>query len=104
MTRMVCSQTVAFFLQRCDVTGVHSVFIVAAPIMPSQKLVCCAASGLRGAEVRIDCTITDGPRCPAHVVTYAEAKLNMKSHADQAEAVDQIWVRRWTKCYALCFL
>lgn len=34
-------------------------------------------SGLRGTEVRIDCTISDGPRYPAHVVTYAEANWGM---------------------------
>ncbi|KAL3137531.1 hypothetical protein ABBQ38_004815 [Trebouxia sp. C0009 RCD-2024] len=51
------------------------------------------ASGLRGAEVRIDCTITDGPRCPAHVVTSAEATFSMKSHADQSQAVGQMWQR-----------
>ncbi|KAL3130717.1 hypothetical protein ABBQ38_000066 [Trebouxia sp. C0009 RCD-2024] len=35
-----------------------------------------SGSGLRGAELRIDCTVSDGPCCPAHVVTYAEAKFS----------------------------
>lgn len=96
MTHMVCSQTVASLPQHCGVAGVTLVFIDAALTMPSQKLVCCAASGLKGTEVRIDCTITDGPRLPAHVITYAEAKFTMKLHADHAEAVGQIWVRRQT--------
>ena len=53
---------------------------------------CCAASGLRGAEVRIDCTITDGPRSPAHVIMYAEAKFKLQSTCERDEAVGQIWV------------
>ena len=55
-------------------------------------VLCCAASGLRGAEVRIDCTITDGPRSPAHVITYAEAKFKLQSTSERDEAVGQIWV------------
>lgn len=51
------------------------------------------ASGLRGAEVRIDCTITDGPRSPAHVITYAEAKFKLQSTSERDEAVGQIWQR-----------
>ena len=42
--------------------------------------------------MRIDCTITDGPRCPAHVITYAEAKFKLQSASEKAEAVGQIWV------------
>lgn len=53
-----------------------------------------AGSGLCGTEVRIDCTISDGPRLPAHVVTYAEAEFRLESSSDQAEAVGQLWVRR----------
>ena len=49
-------------------------------------------SGLRGIELRIDCTLSDGPCCPAHVVTYAEAKFTLTSASDQAEAVGQLWV------------
>ena len=51
-----------------------------------------AESGLRGTELRIDCTVSDGPCCPAHVVTYAEAKFTLSSATDQAEAVGQLWV------------
>ena len=51
-----------------------------------------AGSGLRGTELRIDCTVSDGPCCPAHVVTYAEAKFTLSSATDQAEAVGQLWV------------
>ncbi|DBB01130.1 TPA: hypothetical protein ACH3X1_001021 [Trebouxia sp. C0004] len=51
-----------------------------------------AASGLRGAEVRIDCTITDGPRSPAHVIMYAEAKFKLQSTSERDEAVGQIWL------------
>lgn len=51
-----------------------------------------AGSGLRGTELRIDCTVSDGPCCPAHVVTYAEAKFTLVSASDQAEAVGQLWV------------
>ncbi|KAL0033351.1 hypothetical protein WJX77_005204 [Trebouxia sp. C0004] len=51
------------------------------------------ASGLRGAEVRIDCTITDGPRSPAHVIMYAEAKFKLQSTSERDEAVGQIWQR-----------
>lgn len=51
-----------------------------------------AGSGLRGTELRIDCTVSDGPCCPAHVVTYAEAKFTLISATDQAEAVGQLWV------------
>ena len=101
MTCMVCSLNVAPFLQRWGVAGVNSVFIVAALTMPNQKLVCCVASGLRGAEVRIVWNITDGLRCSAHVLTYAEGQINMKLHADQAEAAGQVWVRRQT-CVLLC--
>ena len=61
------------------------VFVVAVLIMPNQKLVCCVASVLRGAEVHIVCTIADGLRCSAHVLTYAEGHISMKLHADQAE-------------------
>ncbi|KAL3133629.1 hypothetical protein ABBQ32_008146 [Trebouxia sp. C0010 RCD-2024] len=52
-----------------------------------------SGSGLRGAELRIDCTVSDGPCCPAHVVTYAEAKFTLVSATDQAEAVGQLWQR-----------
>ena len=76
MTCMVCSLNVAPFLQRWGVAGVTSVLTVAALIMPNQKLVCCVASGLRGAEVRIVCTMADGLRSSAHVLTYAEGKIN----------------------------
>ena len=51
-----------------------------------------AGSGLRGTELCIDCTVSDGPCCPAHVVTYAEAKFKLVSPSDQAEAVGQLWV------------
>ncbi|KAL0034529.1 hypothetical protein WJX79_006917 [Trebouxia sp. C0005] len=51
------------------------------------------ASGLRGAEVRIDCTITDGPRSPAHVIMCAEAKFKLQSTSERGEAVGQIWQR-----------
>ena len=54
--------------------------------------VCFAGSGLCGAEMCIDCTVADGPCCPAHVVTYAEAKFTLMSTSDQAEAVGQLWV------------
>ena len=57
-----------------------------------QQTVGCTGSGLRGTEMRIDCTITDGPRCPAHVVTYAEANFKWDSAMDKAEAVGQLWV------------
>ncbi|KAL0020854.1 hypothetical protein WJX77_002314 [Trebouxia sp. C0004] len=50
-------------------------------------------SGLRGAEVRIDCTIIDGPRSPAHVIMYAEAKFKLQSTSERDEAVGQIWQR-----------
>ncbi|KAL0019659.1 hypothetical protein WJX77_010649 [Trebouxia sp. C0004] len=52
-----------------------------------------SGSGLRGTELRIDCTVSDGPCCPAHVVTYAEAKFTLISATDQAEAVGQLWQR-----------
>lgn len=49
-------------------------------------------SGLHGTELRIDCTVSDGHRCPAHVVTYAEARFTLISATDHAEAVGQLWV------------
>ncbi|KAL3162352.1 hypothetical protein ABBQ32_010035 [Trebouxia sp. C0010 RCD-2024] len=52
-----------------------------------------SGSGLRGAELRIDCTVSDSPCCPANVVTYAEAKFTLVSATDQAEAVGQLWQR-----------
>ena len=55
-----------------------------------QQPVGSTGSGLT--EVRIDCTISDGPRCPAHVVTCAEAKFTWDSASDKAEAVGQLWV------------
>ena len=64
-------------------------------------VLCCAASGLRGAEVRIDCTITDGPRSPAHVITYAEAKFKLQSTSERDEAVGQIWVSLSSNAAAL---
>ena len=51
-----------------------------------------AGSGLRGTELRINCTFSDGPCCPAHVVTYAEAKFTLILATDQAEAAGQLWV------------
>ena len=51
-----------------------------------------SGSGLRGTELRIDCTVSDGPCCPAHVVTYAEAEFTLISATDQAEAVGRLWV------------
>lgn len=64
-------------------------------------VLCCAASGLRGAEVRIDCTITDGPRSPAHVIMYAEAKFKLQSTSEIDEAVGQIWVSLFSNAAAL---
>jgi hypothetical protein len=63
-----------------------------------------AGSGLRGTELRIDCTVSDGPRCPAHVVTYAEAKFTLDSASDKAEAVGQLWVSLLPNYVALCIL
>ena len=57
---MLCSLNVAPLLQRWGVAGVKSVFIAAV--------------------------LTEGLRCSAHVLTYAEGHINMKLHADQAEA------------------
>ena len=71
--------------------------------MPIQKLVCCAASGVKGAEVRIDCTMTDGPCLAAHVVMYAEAKFTIRPRGNHAEAVGQIWVRRLTDTMLCAF-
>ena len=51
-----------------------------------------AGSGLRDTEQHIDCTVSDGPCCPAQVVTYAEAQFTLTSAFDQAEVVGQLWV------------
>ena len=68
----------------------YDTVVIATSILVSTYV--SAGSGLRGTELRIDCTISDGPCCPAHVVTYAEAKFTLISATDQAEAVGQLWV------------
>ena len=53
-----------------------------------------AGSGLRGTELRIDCTVSDGSLLPSTCVTYTEAKftLILVSASDQPEGVGQLWV------------
>lgn len=79
------SQNHALRVMQC-----YNTVVIATSILVSTHV--SAGSGLRGTELRIDCTISDGPCCPAHVVTYAEAKFTLISATDQAEAVGQLWV------------
>ena len=79
------SQNYALRVMQC-----YDTVVIATSILVSTYV--SAGSGLCGTELRIDCTVSDGPCCPAHVVTYAEAKFTLISATDQAEAVGQLWV------------
>ena len=68
----------------------YDVAVIATSILVRSYVL--AGSGLYGTELRIDYTVSDGPYCPAHVVTYAEAKFTLVSASDQAEAVGRLWV------------
>ena len=68
----------------------YDAVVIATSVLVSAYVL--AGSGLRDTELRIDCTVSDGPCCPAHVVTYAEAQFTLTSAFDQAEAVGQLWV------------
>ena len=88
------SQNHALHVMQC-----YDTVVIATSILVS--IYVSAESGLRGTELRIDCTVSDGPCCSAHVVTYAEAKFTLISKTDQAEAVGQLWVSILSKQVAV---